>query len=397
MYAGPTQRLKPFGESIFSEMTRLAVKHEAINLSQGFPDFDGPDWLKDAAVRAIREGPNQYAPMTGLPALRQAIARKAETWYGMRYNADTEVSVFSGATEAIFSSIMGLLEAGDEVILIEPYYDSYPACVAMAGGVCRYVALKGPDYTLDMSELEAAFTPRTRLLMLNTPNNPCGKVFTRAELESIADLCRRRDILVYTDEVYEHIVFPGHTHIPLASLPGMRERTLTISSTAKTFSMTGWKIGYVLGPEPLVAAARSAHQFVTFCSVAPFQVAMAEAMGRLEDYAPGLAAGYDRRRQVMLAALKAAGFGVREPDGTYFVLADIRPLGFDDDRAFCHYLASDIGVAAIPASAFYHHTEEARHLVRFAFCKNEETLSRAAARLLKLAERRPVAPEAKRN
>lgn len=390
MYAGPAERLRPFGESIFSEMSRLAVQHNAINLSQGFPDFDGPDWLKEAAIEAIRHGPNQYAPMPGNPQLRQAIVRKAERWYGMRYDADTEVSVFSGATEAIFACLNGLLEPGDEVILIEPYYDSYPACVAMAGATCRYVALRGPDFTLDMNELEAACTPRTRILMLNTPNNPCGKVYAPAELEAIAELAVRKDFLVITDEVYEHIVFDGMVHRPLATFPGMRERTLTISSTAKTFSMTGWKIGYVLGPPPMVHAARSAHQFVTFCSVAPLQVAMAQAIDRLDEYAPELTAAYDSRRRVLLAALKEAGFGVRQPDGTYFVLADIRPLGFTDDREFCRYLTTDIGVAAIPASAFYKHTEEARHLVRFAFCKNEATLTQARERLLKLAAKHKV-------
>ncbi len=390
MYAGPAERLRPFGESIFSEMSRLAVQHNAINLSQGFPDFDGPDWLKEAAIEAIRHGPNQYAPMPGNPQLRQAIVRKAERWYGMRYDADTEVSVFSGATEAIFACLNGLLEPGDEVILIEPYYDSYPACVAMAGATCRYVALRGPDFTLDMNELEAACTPRTRILMLNTPNNPCGKVYAPAELEAIAELAVRKDFLVITDEVYEHIVFDGMVHRPLATFPGMRERTLTSSSTAKPFSMTGWKIGYVLGPPPMVHAARSAHQFVTFCSVAPLQVAMAQAIDRLDEYAPELTAAYDSRRRVLLAALKEAGFGVRQPDGTYFVLADIRPLGFTDDREFCRYLTTDIGVAAIPASAFYKHTEEARHLVRFAFCKNEATLTQARERLLKLAAKHKV-------
>ncbi|HEY4002092.1 MAG TPA: methionine aminotransferase [Candidatus Xenobia bacterium] len=387
MYAGPSQKLKPFGESIFSEMTRLAVEHKAINLSQGFPDFDGPDWLKAAAIDAVRHGPNQYAPMTGQPALRQAIARKAERWYGMRYDPDTEISVFSGATEAIFSSINGLLEPGDEVILIEPYYDSYPACVAMAGGHCRYVALRGPSFDLDLAELVATITPRTRLLMLNTPNNPCGKVFSRPELEALARVVTAHDLLVITDEVYEHIVFDGQPHVPLATLPGMRERVLTISSTAKTFSMTGWKIGYVLGPASMVAAARSAHQFVTFCTVSPFQMAMAQAIDRIDDYAPELVREYDRRRQVLMAALQDTGLGVRSPQGAYFVLADIRPLGYDDDRAFCHQLATEVGVAAIPASAFYRHTDIGRHLVRFAFCKNEATLSAAGEKLLKLREK----------
>ncbi|MHB2021076.1 MAG: methionine aminotransferase [Candidatus Xenobia bacterium] len=384
MNAGVADKLKPFGESIFSEMTRLANECQAINLSQGFPDFDGPDWLKDAAIEAIRNGPNQYAPMTGHAALRQAIAKTTETHYGLRYDADTEISVFSGATEAIFSSINGILNPGEEAVLIEPYYDSYPACVVMAGATFRTVPLRGADFHLDMQELEAAFNRRTRLLVLNTPNNPAGKVYSAAELQAIADIVQRHDALVLTDEVYEHIVFDDNRHIPMASLPGMRERTLIISSTAKTFSMTGWKIGYVLGPPGLVHAARSAHQFVTFSTASPLQMAMVKGFERLDEYARGLRAEYDARRQVLFGALQTAGFDVRLPQGTYFILADIRPLGFEDDVTCARYLTQEVGVAAIPASAFYTQKEYGRHLVRFAFCKNVETLKAAGERLLKL-------------
>lgn len=382
------RKLVPFGVSIFSEMTALANQHGAINLSQGFPDFDGPDWLKEAACQAVREGPNQYAPSHGLPVLRQAIADKTRRMYGLSYDVDTEVTVYSGGTEAIFSTLSGLLDEGDEVVLFEPFYDSYPACVAMSGATARYVPLRWPDFSFDTAELAAAFNERTRLIMLNTPNNPSGKVFSLGEMEIIADLARRHDTFVVTDEVYEHILFDGHRHVPFASLPGMRERTVTISSTAKTFSMTGWKIGYTLAPPELSRAARSAHQFVTFCTAPPLQVAMAAGINRIEEYLPDLDREYGERREVLLEVLQRVGFKVRPPQGTYFVLADFTPFGFDDDVAFCRHLTTEIGVAAIPPSAFYMHKEHGRHLVRFAFCKNVQTLQAAGERLQAL---RPVA------
>lgn len=381
------QKLVPFGVSIFSEMTQLANAHQAVNLSQGFPDFDGPDWLKEAAVRAIHEGPNQYAPSHGLPALRKAIAEKTRRVYGLDYDADTEVTVLSGATEAIHSCFAGLLDPGDEVILFEPFYDSYPACAAMAGATVRYVPLRWPDMSFDDAALAAAFNERTRFILVNTPNNPSGKVFTRAELERIAELAKKHDTLVLTDEVYEHIIFDGHEHVCVASLPGMRERTVVISSTAKTFSMTGWKIGYVLAPAPLAKAVRSAHQFVTFCSASPLQAAMAEAVARTDDYLPVLAREYEERRRVLHDILRDVGFGVTMPQGTYFILADIRPFGFDDDAQFCRMLTAEHGVATIPASAFYEHKEEGRFLARFAFCKNVETLREAGRRLQPLRSR----------
>lgn len=381
------QKLEPFGVSIFSEMTQLANAHQAVNLSQGFPDFDGPDWLKEAATRAIHNGPNQYAPSHGLPALRAAIAEKTQRVYGLDYDRDSEITVVSGATEAIHSVFAGLIDPGDEVILFEPFYDSYPACAAMAGATVRYVPLRWPDMTFDVATLEAAFTERTRFIMVNTPNNPSGKVFSRAELETIAALAKRHDTLVVTDEVYEHLTFDGHAHISMASLPGMRERTLIISSTAKTFSMTGWKIGYVLAPAPLSKAVRSAHQFVTFCSATPLQVAMAEAVQRTEEYLPTLAHEYAERRQTLYDILRDVGFDVRLPQGTYFILADIRPFGFDDDVTFCRMLTKELGVAAIPTSAFYAHKEEGRFLARFAFCKSLETLREAGRRMQPLRAR----------
>lgn len=380
-------KLVPFGVSIFSEMTQLANQHRAVNLSQGFPDFDGPDWLKEAAESAIRQGPNQYAPSHGLPALRQAVVAKTERFYGLRYDADTEVTIFSGATEAIFSCFTGLLDPGDEVILFEPFYDSYAPSAAMSGATVRYVPLRWPDMTFDEAELASAFNERTRFIMVNTPNNPCGKVFTRAELEVIAGLAKRHDTLVMTDEVYEHLVFEGHAHVPMATLPGMRERTITISSTAKTFSMTGWKIGYALAPPHLTNAVRSAHQFVTFCSAAPLQAAMAIAINRTDDYLPILMHEYVERRGVLHDILRDVGFRVTPPSGTYFILADIRPFGFDDDVQFCRTLTVDHGVATIPTSAFYVHKDEGKFLARFAFCKSVPTLREAGRRLAALKAR----------
>lgn len=369
-------------------MTHLANEHKAINLSQGFPDFDGPPWLKEAAAEAIRNGPNQYAPSHGLPALRQSIARKTERFYGLRYDADSEITVFSGATEAIFSCFNGLLDPGDEVILFEPFYDSYAPSAAMAGATVRYVPLRWPNMEFDPTELAAAFNERTRFIMVNTPNNPSGKVFTRDELEVIAELAKKHDTLVMTDEVYEHLVFDDHKHISMATLPGMRERTITISSTAKTFSMTGWKIGYALAPAHLTQALRSAHQFVTFCSASPLQAAMAIAIDRTDEYLPTLMHEYVERRKVLHDTLHDLGFIVSPPSGTYFILADIRPFGYDDDVTFCRMLPVEFGVACIPTSAFYNHKDEGKFLARFAFCKNVETLREAGKRLQGLRAQR---------
>jgi N-succinyldiaminopimelate aminotransferase len=379
-----TSRLQGFGTSVFAEYTALAAKHEAVNLGQGFPDFDGPDFVKDAAIAAVRAGRNQYAPMPGAPELRRAVARHQERFYGLAYDPDQEVTVYAGATEAIFSSLHALLEAGDEVVLFEPFYDSYPAAIAMAGAFPRVVTLRAPRFGLDAAALEAALTPRTRAIVVNTPQNPAGKVFSRDELLQIAALCQRHDLVAITDEVYEHLVFDGG-HVPLAGLPGMKERTVLISSTGKTFSLTGWKIGYTCASAPLTVALRSAHQFVTFAVNTPGQHAMADALGAGDDYYAGFLAAYRARRDRLCEGLAAAGFGVLVPAGTYFVLADVRPLGFDDGAAFCRMLPEKHGVAAIPASAFYAHPAEGRHLVRFAFCKKDETLDEGIRRLRRLA------------
>ncbi len=384
-----TSRLQGFGTNVFTEMTLLAQRYGAVNLGQGFPNFDGPELIKEAAIRAIRDGHNQYCRMTGLPELNRAIAAHQERFYGLSYDPDREVTVTNGATEALYATFQALLEVGDEVIFFEPFYDSYQAGVAAAGGVERLVTLRssgggraqqGPDFGYDFLELERAITPKTRAILINTPHNPTGKVFSRRELEHLAELCRRHDLLAIADEVYEHLVFDGE-HISIASLPGMRERTITISSTGKTFSMTGWKIGWACAPEPLTAAVRTAHQFITFCNSAPLQPAMAEALGAGDDFYRRLTADYRERRDRLCRGLEEVGFAVLPPAGTYFVMADIRPLGYDDDVEFCRILPEEAGVAAIPPTAFYVDKAAGRHLVRFAFCKTLEVLDEAIDRL----------------
>jgi len=373
-------RLAPFGTTIFTEMTRLANQHGAVNLAQGFPDFAGPAFAKDAAIAAIRAEHNQYARMQGAPPLVEAIAASVAERTGLSYDPLTEVTVFSGATEGIACAMLSLVEPGDEVVLFEPYYDSYRACVAMAGGVPRFVTLRAPDFAFDRAALAAAFSPRTRLVVVNTPHNPTGRVFTREEMTAIAELCIRHDALCLTDEVYERLVFDGE-HVAMAALPGMRERTVTMNSTGKTFSLTGWKIGWATAPAELSKALATAHQFVTFAVATPFQHAMAEAIRAPRAYFDEYLAAYRERRDFLVAALRACGFGVAAPQGTYFVLADIRPLGWDDDVAFCRHLVEKVGVAAIPPTAFYENKAEGRFLVRFAFCKKDETLRAGIERL----------------
>ncbi len=378
-----TARLQGFGTSIFAEMTALALAHDAVNLGQGFPDFDGPEFVKEAAVAALRAGHNQYCRSSGLLAAARAVAAHRERFYGLRYDPESEVTLYAGATEAIAATLQAVCDTGDEVVLFEPAYDSYLAALAMAGATPRVVALRPPAFDYDPAALEAALSPRTRAILLNTPHNPTGKLFTRAELEHVARLVRERDLLLITDEVYEHITFEA-PHLTPAALPGMRERTIAISSMGKTFSLTGWKLGWSCAPADLSAALRAAHQFLTFCNATPFQHALAVALGAGDDYFDELRAGYARRREIICAGLEAAGFGVLRPQGTYFVLADVRPLGHDDDVAFCRALPARVGVAAIPVSVFCPGPDPPRHLVRFAFCKTEATLDAALARLAKL-------------
>ncbi len=380
------RRFHGFGTTIFTEMTRLAQEHGAVNLAQGFPDFAAPEFAKDAAVAAIRADHNQYARMQGAPELVRAVAESVLARTGLSYDPLTEVVVTSGATEAIHDALMALVDPGDEVVMLEPYYDSYRACCAMAGATPRFVTLRAPDFRWDAAEVEAAFGPRTRVLLLNTPHNPTGRVLTREEMETLAALCRTHDVVCVTDEVYDRLVYDGE-HVAMATLPGMRERTVTINSTGKTFSATGWKIGYATAPAPLAKALATAHQFVTFAVATPFQHAMAEALRAPQAYFDGFLADYRARRDFLVDALARVGFRVSAPQGTYFVLADIRPLGWDDDVAFCRHLVEEVGVAAIPPTSFYEHKEEGRFLVRFAFCKRDETLRAGVERLARLRPR----------
>ncbi|MHC3471613.1 pyridoxal phosphate-dependent aminotransferase [Streptomyces sp. 7R007] len=381
------RRLTEFGTTIFAEMSALALQTGAINLGQGFPDTDGPEEVREAAVRALRDGRgNQYPPGPGVPELRAAIAAHQERRYGLTYDPGTEVLVTAGATEAIAASLLALLEPGDEVIAFEPYYDSYAACIAMAGGTRVPVTLRPADgsFRLDLDELRAAVTDRTRLLLINTPHNPTGTVLTRQELAAIAELAVERDLLVVTDEVYEHLVFDEAEHRPLATHPGMRDRTVTIGSAGKTFSFTGWKVGWITSSPALVAAVRSAKQFLTYVSSGPFQYAVAEALALPESYFTAFRDDMRVKRDLLAAGLTEAGFKVFRPAGTYFITTDIRPLGESDGFAFCRSLPERAGVVAIPNAVFYDHREAGAPFVRFAFCKRTEVLEEAAKRLAQL-------------
>jgi N-succinyldiaminopimelate aminotransferase len=376
-------KLRPFGTTIFAEMTALAQQHGAINLAQGFPDFEGPSEIVEAAVKALRSGDNQYARSRGHPELVRAIADTQKDLYGLEYDPMEEVVVFSGATEGIAASMLGLLNPGDEVILLEPFYDSYPPGLALSGAVPRYLTLRAPDFALDGDALRALVNGRTRMIVLNTPMNPTGKVFTAEELEIIAALCREHDLIALTDEVYEHLVFDNARHIPLASLEGMRERTLTLSSAGKTFSFTGWKIGWGTGPRALIDGAQAAHQFITYAIATPLQVAVAFALRNYtEDFRSEFRAEYTARRDYLVSALESAGFSVSVPQGTYFIMAGFQELFSGDDRAFAYWLTENHGVVSLPPSSFYHSdVEEGRRLTRFAFCKRMETLEAAAEHL----------------
>jgi len=373
-------RLQGFGTTIFAEMSALADRTGAINLGQGFPDTDGPDEVKDAAVTAIRTGQNQYPTGAGIPELRHAIAAHQRRFYGLEYDRDTEVLVTTGATEAVAASMLALCEPGDEVVMFEPYYDSYAACTAMAGAQRRVVTLRSPDYGFDPAELARVTTERTRLLLLNSPHNPTGKVFSRVELTCIAKHCVEHDLIAVTDEVYEHLVFEGE-HRPLATFPGMRDRTVTISSGGKTFSFTGWKVGWVCASAPLVNAVRTAKQFLTYVSGAPFQQGIAVGLGLDDRYFAAFSADMRAKRDLLVAGLRQAGFEVFAPAGTYFLTTDIRPLGEDDGMAFCRALPERCGVVAVPNVVFYDDVVEGAPLVRFTFCKRLKVLEDAVARL----------------
>ncbi|HET9187626.1 MAG TPA: pyridoxal phosphate-dependent aminotransferase [Acidothermaceae bacterium] len=377
-------RLQGLGATIFAEMSALALATDSINLGQGFPDVDGPDEIKQRAVDAIWEGRNQYAPGPGTPELRSAVVHHQRHWYGIELDPDDEVLVTAGATEAVTAAMLALVETGDEVVALEPYYDSYVAAIAMAGGVRVPVTLRAPDFRLDVARLRAAVSPRTKVILLNSPHNPTGTVLRRDELQAIADVAIEHDLIVVTDEVYEHLVYEGE-HIPISTLPGMYERTLTISSAGKTFGLTGWKVGWATGPASLVNAVRTTKQFMTYTNAAPMQPAIAHGLMMDDSYFETLRADLRRKRDLLCKGLANVGFDVFVPAGTYFASADIRPLGYDDGFAFCRELPNLAGVVAIPHAVFYDHVDIGKPLVRFAFCKRDEVLAEAVERLGKLA------------
>jgi len=373
-------RLQGHTSTIFSEMSALAFATGSINLGQGFPDVDGPDSIKQAAIRAIEAGHNQYPPLQGIPELRQAVARHQTRHNGLDFDQDTEVLVTAGATEAIAASLLSLCEAGDEVVMFEPYYDSYAACAAMSGATRRVVPLHPPDWSFDASVLEDAVGPRTRLVLVNTPHNPTGKVFSLAELETIAGVCRRFDLVAITDEVYEHLVFESQ-HTSLATLPGMRDRTITISSAAKTFSFTGWKVGWACAVPALIDAIRAAKQFLTYVNAGPFQYAIAEGLDSCDDYLAGAVRILREKRDMLADGLKSVGLEVFHSQGTFFLTTDISALADEDAYTFCKKLADRCGLVAIPSSVFYDDRDAGRQLVRWMFSKRVEVLEEAIRRL----------------
>ncbi len=378
-------RLEGIAPTIFSEMSALAARTGSVNLGQGFPDVDGPPEVIARAVAALESGQNQYAPGLGIPALRQAVARHQLRHYGLELDPDSQVVVTTGCTEGIAAALLGLVDPGDEVIVLEPYYDSYTAMIQMAGGVRRPVTLRAPSPEsgqgrLDPDELRAAVTPRTRFVLLNSPHNPTGTVLTRAELQAVADLAQEHDLVVITDEVYEHLVYDGVEHVPLATLPGMFERTLSLSSAGKSYSFTGWKVGWATGPAELVGAVLAAKQWLTFTSGSPLQPAVAFALDEEPDFPARLASALRHRRDLLCAGLRAVGLDVRVPEGTYFATTDISALGWPDGRSFCLALPERAGVVAIPTQVFYD-SDAGRQLVRWAFCKETEVIEEGLRRL----------------
>ncbi|MBW2276019.1 MAG: aminotransferase class I/II-fold pyridoxal phosphate-dependent enzyme [Deltaproteobacteria bacterium] len=373
--------LRPFGTSIFTEMSALAAEHSAVNLSQGFPDFDGPQEMRRAAAEAIVRGPNQYVPSMGVLALREAVADKTKRFYGVDVDPVSEVTITAGASEALSASLLGILEPGDEVILLEPCYDLYPPIIALARAKPVFVRLEKPDFALAVEPLERAFSSRTKAIVINNPQNPCGKVFTREELELVGRLCEKHDVFAIGDEVYEHLTFEGHGHVTLLDVPSLRDRAIAISSNAKTFSMTGWKVGWAAACPRLSDAVRMSHQFLTFCTPGALQEAVALAIGMDDSYYDQLLTDYTGWRSKLCRALEELGLDVLWPAGTYYCTVDISGLGLGDDVEFCRMLTTEVGVAAIPFSPFYDTRSGGKDLVRFCFCKRDETLDEAIRRL----------------
>ena len=374
------RRTEGFTESVIREMTRLNAVHGGINLAQGFPNFAAPSAVKDAAKRAIDADLNQYAITWGSKSLRDALAATYADLYGMAVDPETMLTVTCGATEAMISTLLAIVDPGDEVIVLEPFYENYGPDADIAGATPVYVPLRPPHYTFDPDQLRSAFGPRTKAIIVNTPNNPTGRVFTRQELELIASLCIEHDAIAITDEIYEHILYQG-THIPIATLPGMAERTITISGASKTFSVTGWRVGWIVAPAALTAGIRKVHDFVTVGAPAPLQEAVAAGLALGRPYYQTLSGEYRARRDILVPALQRAGFSPNVPEGAYYAMCDITPFGFDDDTAFAHWLVSTVGVAGVPGSSFYSRPELGRHLIRFTFCKTHDLLNAAAERL----------------
>src|SRR5688500_1048855 len=368
-----SQKAARFTESVIREMTRLAHRHGAVNLSQGFPDFPAPAAIKQAASDAIFADINQYAVTWGAAPLRQAITADFNRRYGAAIDPDRHVTVCCGSTEAMMATMMAIIDPGDEVVVFEPFYEDYGPDAILSGATPRYVTLREPDWSFDAAELAAAFNNKTRAIIINTPNNPTGKVFTTAELEQIAALCRQWDVIAVTDEIYEHILFDGCAHVPMATLDGMAERTVTINSLSKTFSVTGWRVGWTLAPEDISGAIRKVHDFLTVGAAAPLQQAGAAALALPESYYAELAAGYQRRRDMLTKILEGAGFECFKPSGAYYIMTGIGGFGFADDVAFARHLVTEIGVAAVPGSSFYRAPSGGREKLRFCFCKKDET------------------------
>jgi len=379
-----SRRTANFTESVIREMTRLALQHKAINLAQGFPDFAAPDEIKTAAQQAIAADLNQYAITWGAPPLRQAIARKYHDWYKLDYDPEAEITVCCGATESMIASLLAVADPGDEVIVFEPFYENYRPDALLAGAESRVVRLRAPDWTFDPVELRRAFSPRTKAIILNSPNNPTGKVFRAGELGQIAELCREFNVLAVTDEIYEHILYDGAAHIPIATLEGMRERTVLVNSMSKTFSVTGWRVGWVLAPPDITSSVRKVHDFLTVGAAAPLQYAGATALNAGQEYYERLARDYAVRRDILLGALERAGFRCFRPRGAYYIMCDISGFGLGDDIAFTRHMIESVGVAPVPGSSFFADPADGAHIVRFCFPKRIETLQAAAERLAKL-------------
>ena len=381
-----SKKATQFTESVIREMTRLAHEFDAVNLSQGFPDFATHQVLKDAACAAIQGDINQYPITWGAENLRQAISRDFSKRYGVKVD-ETNVTVCCGSTEAMLSTLLAVLDPGDEVVIFEPYYENYGPDSIISGAVPRFVRLREPDWTFDPAELEAAFNNHTRAIIINTPNNPTGKVFTREELEVIARLCLKWDVLAITDEIYEHIIYDGHKHVPMASIAGMPDRTVTINGLSKTFSVTGWRVGWAIAPTDLAGPIRKMHDFLTVGAPAPLQEAGVAALAMPESYYTEMAAGYAKRRKLMCDILERHGFRFKPPQGAYYVMTDIEHFGFDSDIEFATYLVKDVGVAVVPGSSFFNDRKAGRNKVRFVYSKRDETLREADKRMAKLAAR----------